>query len=217
MFLSFKRSQHALLALAFFVVMVLVVFSTLLYFAERGTWDETLGIFINSEGDPSQFASIPAAAWFVLVTITTVGYGEITPRSFLGRVVTLPLLVFGLLLIALPTFVLGREFSMVWDMMKENQNLEEDGFISTPLASPHLRRIRHPSVVSLETFAESSRITGGPIRRNTLQRDQAEMAGQIADLKATIETQGEMIRRIMNVLEGKGKQRAQSPLPLSPE
>lgn len=49
--------------------------------------------------------------------ITTVGYGEITPRSFLGRLITLPLLVFGLLLIALPSFVLGREFSIVWNEM----------------------------------------------------------------------------------------------------
>ena len=53
--------------------------------------------------------------------ITTVGYGEITPRSFLGRLITLPLLVFGLLLIALPTFVLGREFSIVWEYMSEAQ------------------------------------------------------------------------------------------------
>ena len=53
--------------------------------------------------------------------ITTVGYGEITPRSFLGRLITVPLLVFGLLLIALPTFVLGREFSAVWGLMKENE------------------------------------------------------------------------------------------------
>jgi hypothetical protein len=49
--------------------------------------------------------------------ISTVGYGEITPRSFFGRLVTLPLLLFGLLLIALPSFVLGREFSMVWNEM----------------------------------------------------------------------------------------------------
>lgn len=49
------------------------------------------------------------------------GYGEITPRSFLGRLITVPLLVFGLLLIALPTFVLGREFSIVWDLMKDHQ------------------------------------------------------------------------------------------------
>lgn len=62
---------------------------------------------------PLQLTHLPA--------ITTVGYGEITPRSFLGRLITVPLLVFGLLLIALPTFVLGREFSIVWDLMKEHQ------------------------------------------------------------------------------------------------
>ncbi|KAG6827037.1 hypothetical protein H0H92_013477 [Tricholoma furcatifolium] len=82
-----------------------------IYFAERGTWDPTLETFLNADGDPSQFSSIPAAAWFVLVTITTVGYGEITPRSFLGRLITVPILMFGLLLVTLPSFVLGREFS----------------------------------------------------------------------------------------------------------
>jgi len=56
---------------------------------------------------------------FVLVTITTVGYGEIIPRSFLGRLFTLPLLLFGLLLIALPSFVLGREFASLWEVMSQ--------------------------------------------------------------------------------------------------
>lgn len=32
------------------------MFSIDRYFAERGTWDETLGTFMNSDGDPSQFA-----------------------------------------------------------------------------------------------------------------------------------------------------------------
>lgn len=49
--------------------------------------------------------------------ITTVGYGEITPRSFLGRLITIPILVCGLVLITLPSFVLGREFSHVWERM----------------------------------------------------------------------------------------------------
>jgi hypothetical protein len=51
------------------------------------------------------------------IAITTVGYGEITPRSFLGRLITVPILMFGLLLITLPSFVLGREFSLVWEKM----------------------------------------------------------------------------------------------------
>ncbi|KAG6876750.1 hypothetical protein C0992_011955 [Termitomyces sp. T32_za158] len=121
MYISVRRSQHALLAISFFVIMILTVFSTLLYFAERGTWDPVLETFVNVDGDPTQFSSIPAAAWFVLVTITTVGYGEITPRSFLGRLITLPILVFGLLLITLPSFVLGREFSIVWEQMTARQ------------------------------------------------------------------------------------------------
>jgi hypothetical protein len=58
---------------------------------------------------------------FTQIAITTVGYGEITPRSFLGKLITLPLLVFGLLLIALPSFVLGREFSLVWEKMAKDQ------------------------------------------------------------------------------------------------
>lgn len=44
--------------------------------------------------------------------------GEITPRSTLGRICTVPLLAFGLLLIALPSFVLGRNFSLVWDHLR---------------------------------------------------------------------------------------------------
>ncbi|KAF5323893.1 hypothetical protein D9611_008453 [Ephemerocybe angulata] len=63
-----SKSQHAFLAIGFFVVMILTLFSTLLYFAERGTWDEVMDTFINSDGDPTQFAFIPAAAWFVIVS-----------------------------------------------------------------------------------------------------------------------------------------------------
>ena len=65
----------------------------------------------------------------LVIAITTVGYGEITPRSFLGRLLTIPLLVFGLLLIALPSFVLGREFSVVWERMWGKVSLEFRFFV----------------------------------------------------------------------------------------
>ncbi|KAJ4485862.1 hypothetical protein J3R30DRAFT_3697285 [Lentinula aciculospora] len=195
MYLSMRRSRHALLAISFFVVMVLTIFSTLLYFAERGTWDTTLETFINSDGDPTQFASIPAAAWFVLVTITTVGYGEITPRSFLGRLVTLPLLVFGLLLIALPSFVLGREFSIVWEKMTSQLSQQDD---DRDLDSPVELRSAPPTRSDRE------------ISTRKLALNQAELSRQILDLRTTIDAQGEVIQRLLELLESKskGKQRA---------
>ncbi|KAI0754725.1 voltage-gated potassium channel [Daedaleopsis nitida] len=225
MYLSFRRSQHALLALSFFVVMVLIVFSTLLYFAERGTWDETLGIFLNSDGDPSQFSSIPAAGWFVLVTITTVGYGEITPRSFLGRLITLPLLVFGLLLIALPTFVLGREFSIVWEFMEEAQrtrDVDEDfDPFNDSVASPLLNR-RHARELAASTSLwrtapeEITRPHPRPSRvastssshRNAAFETQGELTAQLAELRAKVEMQEEMLRRIVDAVEGRTLQKS---------
>ncbi|THH09104.1 hypothetical protein EW145_g2253 [Phellinidium pouzarii] len=172
MYLSVKRSQHALLALGFFLLMFLVVFSTVLYFAERGTWDPILETFIDADGEPSQFSSIPAAAWFVLVTITTVGYGEITPRSFLGRLLTVPLLVCGLLLIALPSFVLGREFSVLWDRMGGNAEADFEDV-----------RERRKEV-------------------DIDQSSTAVLTMQVGDLQEALDAQGLMLRQLLTAIEG---------------
>lgn len=117
MYVAVHRSKDALIALSYFIILVLVLFSTLIYFAERGTWDAAIGAFVDADGDPSLFDSIPQTAWFALVTMATVGYGDVVPRSFLGKLLTVPLLMFGLLLIALPSFVLGRNFAIVFDAM----------------------------------------------------------------------------------------------------
>ncbi|KAJ6525762.1 hypothetical protein B0H19DRAFT_971203 [Mycena capillaripes] len=211
MYISVRQSQHALFALGFFVIMVLTVFSTLLYFAERGTWDDILETFINTDGDPSQFASIPAAAWFVLVTITTVGYGEITPRSFLGRLVTLPLLVFGLLLIALPSFVLGREFSLVWEQMAHDVRfilylLSPQSEPQSPV-SPFLPRRRQRAD---SFFAPHTANPPTDLSNRKLAHNQTELSKQISELRGVVEAQGQLIARLVTALEGKGKGRAQN-------
>ncbi|KAK0220511.1 hypothetical protein IW262DRAFT_1030404 [Armillaria fumosa] len=201
MFLSVRRSQHALLAIGFFVIMLMTIFSTLLYFIERGTWDTTLETFVNSDGDTTQFASIPAAAWFVIVTISTVGYGEITPRSFLGRLVTLPLLVFGLLLIALPSFVLGREFSIVWEKMTENQRRPIDELDIAD--SPTLTR---PLFSAGSIPSANDRSKKKDLSNRKLAQNQTELSRQIEQLSATVDAQGAMIQRLLQVMD-KGKQR----------
>ncbi|KAJ7775034.1 hypothetical protein B0H16DRAFT_1362395 [Mycena metata] len=216
MYISVRQSQHALFALGFFVVMVLTVFSTLLYFAERGTWDDILETFVNIDGDPSQFASIPAAAWFVLVTITTVGYGEITPRSFLGRLVTLPLLVFGLLLIALPSFVLGREFSLVWERMT-HEVMPVLSVLSFSVLSYQLQSSESEPLSPITPFTSRNRDPffpphqpSGPsdLSNRKLAHNQTELSKQISDLRSLVEAQGQLITQLVTALEGKGKGRA---------
>jgi len=124
---------------------------------------------------------------FTHTAITTVGYGEITPRSFLGKMITLPLLVFGLLLIALPSFVLGREFSLVWEEMTRTQNDD----------SPE-----HPDSPTLSR-SESGPLSPQDLSNFKLAQNQTELSKQIEDLKATVVMQGKMMHRLLEMLDGK--------------
>lgn len=52
MVIAFRRSRDALYALFFCLITCVVLFSTLLYFAERGVWDENLEAFVDPSGNP---------------------------------------------------------------------------------------------------------------------------------------------------------------------
>ncbi|KAF8741936.1 Ion channel, partial [Rhizoctonia solani] len=179
---------------------------------DRGTWDTTLEAFVNSDGDPTQFDSIPAAAWFVLVTITTVGYGDIIPRSFLGRLLSVPLLLFGLLLIALPSFVLGREFAAVWEYMGGNVLQGNDEAVAearrhlndTPLLSrTPLSRARSASYVPLDDEVNISPNTSERRKDLTnlkLAQNQQALSKQIDQLAELIRIQAEELKMVKELL-----------------
>ena len=64
---------RALLGALLLMMMLLVFASTIIYFLERSA-------------QPEHFGSIPASAWWALETLTTVGYGDVTPMTPLGKV-----------------------------------------------------------------------------------------------------------------------------------
>jgi len=74
---------------------VVVLFSTLMYYIERGV-----------EG--TAFTNIPKAMWWCIVTITTVGYGDMYPTSTLGRIVASATMLSGLALFGLLMNVIGK-------------------------------------------------------------------------------------------------------------
>jgi hypothetical protein len=76
------QSSEGLQMLAVLLGVAVIIFSSLLWYVERGEYDEEHDVFLRSNGEPSPFASIPATFWWAAVTITTVGCPAQFPFSF---------------------------------------------------------------------------------------------------------------------------------------
>jgi len=84
---------------ALLVILVLLLFaSTAMYFIERGA-------------QPDKFGSVPAAAWWALSTLTTVGYGDVVPITPFGKLLGGVVMLLGVGMIALPVAIIATGFS----------------------------------------------------------------------------------------------------------
>ncbi len=61
------------------------------------------------EGPASGFTSIPRSVYWAIVTLTTVGYGDITPRSGVGQALAAVIMIMGYAMIAVPTGIMTVE------------------------------------------------------------------------------------------------------------
>lgn len=92
-----KAKREEMLVTLSLVGLLGVVFASLAYFAEH-------------QAQPEAFPDIPHALWWAFVTITTVGYGDLAPITPLGKFIGVCTAILGILMIALPTGVLGAAF-----------------------------------------------------------------------------------------------------------
>lgn len=67
--------------------------------------------FIEGDTKPEQFGSITRALWWAIVTLTTVGYGDVYPETVLGRVAAALIAIAGIGIVAMPTGILASAFA----------------------------------------------------------------------------------------------------------
>ena len=66
--------------------------------------------YVERAAQPDKFSSIPAAMWWSIITVTTVGYGDVAPITPLGRLLAGVIALLGIGIFALPAGILGSGF-----------------------------------------------------------------------------------------------------------
>lgn len=85
-------------AALFVLCMLVIMASSLTYLAEH-------------EAQPEAFSSIPAAMWWAIITMTSVGYGDVTPITAMGKVLASVISIISIGIVALPAGILASGFS----------------------------------------------------------------------------------------------------------
>ena len=100
----FSRSMHAILSAVARRKHLLVVSLTFMLAAVYCT--AALIFLVEHDAQPEKFTSIPATIWWAVVTLTTIGYGDIAPITPIGQALTSVIVLFGIGIFALPTAIL---------------------------------------------------------------------------------------------------------------
>lgn len=95
--LSLLRSRRKIAIFLFSLVNIAIIMGSLMYVIETG--------------ENSGFTSIPVSVYWAIVTLTTVGYGDISPQNPLGQFFASILMILGYSIIAVPTGIVTSEMS----------------------------------------------------------------------------------------------------------
>lgn len=105
---ALKASKTKIFIFVFFVLVVSVLLGTVMYLVE---------------GPENGFNSIPHSVYWTIVTLTTVGYGDISPQTGLGQIIATLVMIIGYGIIAVPTGIVSAEYAA----KKKNANFSDNG------------------------------------------------------------------------------------------
>ncbi|XP_062931510.1 potassium voltage-gated channel subfamily C member 2 isoform X3 [Cynocephalus volans] len=116
---TLRASTNEFLLLIIFLALGVLIFATMIYYAER------VGARPNdpSASEHTQFKNIPIGFWWAVVTMTTLGYGDMYPKTWSGMLVGALCALAGVLTIAMPVPVIVNNFGMYYSLAMAKQKL----------------------------------------------------------------------------------------------
>jgi len=106
---AIKASRAKISVFLFAVVIASIIFGTLMYLVE---------------GEANGFTNIPKSVYWCIVTLTTVGFGDIAPQTALGQFLATVIMIMGYGIIAVPTGIVSAEYTKSTNKKEEENNAE---------------------------------------------------------------------------------------------
>ncbi|MEM7145110.1 MAG: ion transporter [Verrucomicrobiota bacterium] len=101
---ALRASRAKITVFLFGILSLTIIMGTVMYLVES-----PYAFNHDPDAPPNQFTSIPQSVYWAIVTITTVGYGDITPHTIVGQMIAALMMIMGYAIIAVPTGVVTVE------------------------------------------------------------------------------------------------------------
>ena len=148
--------------------------------------------YIEGEGQPDKFGSVPQAAYWAMTTLSTVGYGDATPLTPLGKLWSMLTMLSGLCVLALPVAIIAsgfaqevnrHDFVITWSLMSRIPMLAELDAAQVAEVMPLLRAHNLPPHVEVIPDSGLSDamyfVASGHVRRKAREDEEVFRTGDV--------------------------------------
>ncbi|UTW04215.1 ion transporter [Amphritea atlantica] len=165
------REARSIGAALFVLFMLIIVASSLIYFAEH-------------HAQPEVFSSIPAAMWWAIVTMTTVGYGDVIPITVMGKIMASVISIMSLGIVALPAGLLASGFS---EAIRERRRTYEK-MVNLALQDGEIDSVEHKALNQMrETLGISKEDAAHILHANIDRKMELDLGRDLNQLRQEID------------------------------
>ena len=206
---ALHNSLTSLSWLCFLIIVIVSTSSTFMYYAERqesefnfdsNKWVRRNTSSFEDAGNVLDLQSIPSAMWWSIVTITTVGYGDVTPKTTAGKCVATATMLASLVVVSYPIILLGSVFQ---DIQNEISSAESKMVFRQSFYSKlkNWRGLQSPGLGKTANFFDTCSTIGMGATFKPKAPDVSLVLNKLEDIIAPLVTQVQVLTQRVQELE----------------